>query len=73
MSESAVIVWERQSLAANRARHARYLKSARLDCTAAGKAYWLTAAREVRLTIAESLDMLTWLTRKPQGKRAATC
>lgn len=68
MSESAVIVWERQALVANRVRHTRYLKSSRLDPTQAGKAYWINAAREVRLTIAEGLDMLYYLTTASQGK-----
>lgn len=71
MSDSAVITWERQQLAGNKVRHARYLRTARLDCTATGKAYWLDAAREVRLAIAEGLDMLYWLTQQATGKHSA--
>ena len=49
-----------------RVRHARYISYARDVRTAAGKAYWLSAAREVRLQLAEALDMLQWLKRYEQ-------
>ena len=44
-------------------RHARYLSYVKDERTAAGKAYWLDVAAEVRLQLAEALDMLYWLTK----------
>lgn len=61
MSESAVIVWERQALVSNRVRHARYIQTARMEQCTSSKLYWLNAAREVRLAIVEGLDMLHYL------------
>lgn len=60
-----------QEIATCRTRHARYLAYVKDSSTSAGKAYWLAVAAEVRLQLAEALDMLYWLTMQPTGKRAA--
>lgn len=49
-----------------RVSHARYISYARDVRTTAGKAYWLSAAREIRLQLVEALDMLQWLKRYEQ-------
>lgn len=65
----SVVEITKAEVAQCKVRHARYLSYVKDERTTAGKTYWLTVAAEVRLQLAEALDMLYWLNKDAASSR----